>query len=630
MSGTPSKLVLIGVDAPVMERVRELAQAGELPAIKGLMDRGVWAENCLVPFPTITPPNWTTIATGAWPGTHSITCFQHWKPGSELDDVYFGFDTADCQAEYLWEAAERAGKRSIILNYPSSWPPTVKEGVQVGGYGLSINQWHYGEKTWSEVREEIGSERLYSNEAFPRAEPLTWEETTLDGKRAREAHDHLVNEPITIRMVETPGAGFERVIVRWDSTGATLAELAPGEWSERIVHVFETKDGPREAAFMLKLVELSPDGERFRLYATAQCALDHPCYPESVTAELRDIAGLPMPGACFRSVAAEWVDDVTAMEIQELQHVWYAEAVKALMGAHEWDLFFMHAHCPDWMHHAVMKYLDPMTEPDAKVRTRYTELMTQAYKSTDRMIGRIVEAVPADSLIILVSDHGAVPTTRHGVDAYGVLKDAGLMVTRSDPETGEEKVDWSKTRAVTQRSVHIYVNLKGRDPQGIVEPADYEAVRDEIIRALYDYTDPENGLKPFALVLKREDARMIGLTGPTTGDIVYAVRPEYGHEHGQILPPAKFGVGSMLGMLLLAGPGVKKGEAMARTCWLTDIVPTVCELMDLPLPAQTEGAVLYQALEKPNVKSDRVRELEKQLRRYKKVVDSHTAQTHSY
>lgn len=72
--------------------------------------------------------------------------------------------------------------------------------------------------------------------------------------------------------------------------------------------------------------------------------------------------------------------------------------------------------------------------------------------------------------------------------------------------------------------MHIYVNLKGRNPGGIVDKKDYDDVVNKIIGALYDYTDPETRRKPVALALKKEDARIIGLCGDGVGDVVVAVR----------------------------------------------------------------------------------------------------------
>jgi hypothetical protein len=116
-----------------------------------------------------------------------------------------------------------------------------------------------------------------------------------------------------------------------------------------------------------------------------------------------------------------------------------------------------------------------------------------------------------------------------------------------------------------------------------------------------------------SLALSKKDARIIGLYGDHIGDVVYALYPWFGGEHGHILPTAEWGIGSLKGLLTMTGPSIKKGHRLQRTVWLTDIVPTICYLMNLPLPEQTEGAVIYQAFENPNMKLKEVSTLKGRL-----------------
>jgi len=162
--------------------------------------------------------------------------------------------------------------------------------------------------------------------------------------------------------------------------------------------------------------------------------------------------------------------------------------------------------------------------------------------------------------------------------------------------------DVNNSKAVPQREINVYVNLKGPDPEGIVEPEDYEKVQQEIIDALLGYVDPETGKRPVALALSRQDARILGLHGDAVGDVVYALYPSFGGQHGHILPTGRWGIGSLKTLLTMTGPGVKRGHRLQRTVWLVDIVPTICYLLNLPLPEQAEGAVIYQALEDINLK----------------------------
>jgi len=192
-------------------------------------------------------------------------------------------------------------------------------------------------------------------------------------------------------------------------------------------------------------------------------------------------------------------------------------------------------------------------------------------------------------------------------------------------------VDWSRTRAVAQRTCYVYVNLKGRDPNGTVEPGEeYEQVREQIIQALYNYTDPATGKKPVLLALRREDARVLGLRGERVGDVVYAISPDYGGQHGPHLPTATWGLGDLRALFLLAGPGVQQGVVLDRTVWLQDIVPTLCYLTGWPLPRQAEGAVVYQALTDPDGPPRQLAVLRRNYQRLQQAFESEQALTHTY
>jgi arylsulfatase A-like enzyme len=264
-----------------------------------------------------------------------------------------------------------------------------------------------------------------------------------------------------------------------------------------------------------------------------------------------------------------------------------------------------------------MTDMDPALCKDEVKRARAWDTHLRIYQSQDRMLAQILEAAGTDALVVLVSDHGATPDGPK-FDPYKALGAAGLVAFPEQAESTRDKIlvgkfaealrlaamspDPKRSKAIPQRSIYVYVNLKGRDPDGIVEPEEYERVQQEIIEALLSYRDPETGKRPVAMALPKKDARLLGLYGDRMGDVVYAVYPWFGSQHGQALPTAEWGVGSLRALLAMAGPGLRRGYRMERTAWLTDIVPTLCYLMDWPLPEQAEGAVLYQAFKDPNFK----------------------------
>ena len=643
----PTKVMILGVDAPIVPRVLKYLEEGDMPYLKALVDAGTLATNCMVPYPTITPPNWTTIVTGAWPGTHGITCFHVHSPGDPLDVVHAGFDSSDNLAEFLWEALARENLRSIVFNYPSTWPPRVDDlGLQVAGAGLAPNEWrcHYEAGEMWDVRNDLSNSMLFATEEYPRGQVV--EITPATGwQNAPEGADREVDLRITGRnalspleaqtwfalMIKGDDGRYQRVcIAPVKDCAQSLCTIGVGEWSARLSAEFATAAGPRQAVFRLKLLHLAGSGTEIKLLLTPLCALEGYHHPPELAAELaRNVAEMPLPSFGIDELNLEWIDDKTWSEWMWENHRWMGKASSYLLGHKPWDLFAMHLHCPDWAYHAMATRLDPLTEPEAKVRERFEKLERDFHRAWDDMLGKILAHADDDTLVVVVSDHGAQATTGW-VPIRKLLIDAGYLALKKDA-AGNEVIDWSKTKAIPQRSCYVYLNVKGRDPAGIVEPGEeYTKLRDEIIALLTDYTDPATGRKPFALVLSREDARVLGLYGDRVGDIVFAVTPWFCGQHGPVLPTAKIGIGSIEGLLVMKGPGIRKGFRLERNAWLTDIVPTICHLAEWPVPRQAEGGILYQALDDPDAKTDELHHLRRNYERLKRAEDSDTALTHRY
>jgi predicted AlkP superfamily phosphohydrolase/phosphomutase len=274
--------------------------------------------------------------------------------------------------------------------------------------------------------------------------------------------------------------------------------------------------------------------------------------------------------------------------------------------------------------------MEPSTAKNPDRVEEFQAADLRLYEIFDEQVGRIVKIAGEDALIVLTSDHGAVPSIGPFV-TKPILEKAGLISAKKDPESGKEEVDWANTKAWSSVAAQIFVNLKGRDPDGCVEPGEeYEKVCDQIIAALHDYVDEKTGLRPVVFALKNKDARILGTYGDMAGDVLYAIRPEFGGSHGVHITTGEFGVGSVRGLFIMAGPGVKKGEILKRNVWLTDIVPTICHLAELPVPRDCEGAIIYQALVEPNAKLKELEKLRQNYRRLEQATKSDQDLTHTY
>jgi len=637
------KVVVIGLDAPIVKSVRRLMEEGELPNLKRLAENGVWMENCMVPHPTITPPNWTTIATGAYPGTHGITCFHlpGKRPGRP-EGCPQAFRSTDVRAEFLWEAAERAGRRAIVINYPTTWPPRMREGVQVGGFGLHVTDWRMTRDLeplpgWRWLI-NLADHQCAATGDIPLADkvelrPCRGWKLFGDGSRLEvEVEVGKYNtldrvEPVRLFLLVDPGS---RKVLGFKDKAAERPVFTSklGRWSERASLRFRTDRGERDATFMAKLLDLSPDGRDFRLYFSTFCSLDGATYPEGIARELEERVqrGLPLR-AMEDVVGLGWADYETYGEMLDLEDVWLGEAAYYLMTTKDWDIFYMHAHAPDHTYHLILNRLDH--DPDEGLRRRLAELELGFYRSLDGMIGRILEAAGEDALVAVVSDHGACPTDPNykPVSISKILADAGLL--RFSDDEGRT-IDWSRTLAFEDRSVYIWVNLRSRFPDGCVDEADYERVREEVIRALLSYRDPGTGRCPFAFVLRREEAAMLGLGGDRVGDLVFGMYPDAPGEHGRQITSGEYSIGSMKGLFLLSGPGVKKGVTLKRPVNIADLVPTLCYLTGLPVPEHCEGGVIYQALEDRNGPWGELEGLRKKYTKLEETIRTMRSLTHSY
>ena len=121
-----NKVMVLGIDGLDPKLVRKYIDEGRMPNTKKFAERGAQDKDffMLGGVPTVTPPMWTSLATGANPNTHGITCF--WNQDMQnLEYLVYGLDSRKCQAEQMWNVTAEAGLSTLVWHWPgSSWPPT--------------------------------------------------------------------------------------------------------------------------------------------------------------------------------------------------------------------------------------------------------------------------------------------------------------------------------------------------------------------------------------------------------------------------------------------------------------------------------------------------------------------------
>jgi len=629
MQSPAKRAIVIAVDGASMEIVLNEIKWGNMPNLAKLVTRGVYRPMLGV-FPTLTPPGWTALYTGSWPGTHEVMDFNIRALGKPLNETLWGINTGLCKSEYLWNTAERAGKKPILVKVEMSWPPTVKEGTgpgvanyhQIAGYHLFVGgRWVPrpigGQRDPESVDPSALQEGIpYDPISIRPTMPNSWENLPPSEKPYQEVELVLkplvrgwpnmlrgkVGTPKTLfGLVYASGSnGYDRVrICRTKNGKDAITELSPGKWSDWWLDSFEIDGAPVEGNVRMKLITLTPNADMFELFVPQIWPRLGYTYPEEVALEIAEKVGPFLQNPARDALGL--VDEDTYFELLEYHQQRLADVAHYLTSTRSWDILFTETHASDYANHFFLGQADEISGADPVTIKRCCEGLARSYAAIDRWIGRLLELADDDTVVVIASDHGGTPNQFQVVDVNRALEDAGFLVYKGSVLGGGNKeIDWSKTRATNVGLIHIFVNLKGREPTGIVDPADYETTQREIIDALHSYKDSNTRRHPFVLALRRKDAEVINLWGDLVGDVVFALAPAFDSAHGQHLPVGPFGISGQHSTFIMAGAGVRRGVALQRQVRVVDVAPTLCYLLGMPMPKNVEGGVIYEALKSPD------------------------------
>lgn len=658
------KIMLLGIDAMDPGLTKKYMERGVMPNVEKLMQRGSCRSDLVLlgAQPTITPPCWTTLSTGAYPATHGITCFK--KQGTELDDLVYGMSSSICKAEQLWDCFVEAGKKTLVCQWPGcSWPPTKEDEhllVIDGTQPTFINMLpiiDIEEVIIADVRtEEVTFKPMAASDGNVPCVIKDLKEVELgatfkDGGHLNntililnpEDGEHALSDsPFNIAFspikeaegwVQAPkdakefvvllNMGFIRrpcLILKNDQGIYDHVAMYKNKKAAEPIAVFykdqymrdvwdEVIDGEtaKMATRDMMLLEIAEDGTHVEMWATGALKPDYDdhFYPRSLYKELSEQIG-PLPTMSNISGYSEKFLGQCHMGAWEHEGDWQAAAIHYLIETQGVEVVFSHFHNVDQLAHQMMKFLKKRAYSKMPPEV-YDRLLQKVYEQTDRYIGKFMHLLDEGWAIALISDHGQV-CPEHDTpmmdDGTGVnirlMEELGFTALKKD-ENGNDlrEIDWEKTIAVAPRGNHIYLNIKGRQSHGIVEPADQYEVEEQIMTALYGYRDKTTGQRIFAAALRNKDALLLGLGGPDCGDIVYWLAEGYNLDHGDSLSTTK-GVGgsSVSPIFVMAGPGIKENFRTDRVIRQVDVAPTVAYLGGVRMPRECEGSIIYQILEK--------------------------------
>jgi predicted AlkP superfamily phosphohydrolase/phosphomutase len=327
-------------------------------------------------------------------------------------------------------------------------------------------------------------------------------------------------------------------------------------------------------------------------------------HPVSLKARINELVGeYPVDVKNFRTDRKDWLKD-EIFRMSEKQ--W--KVVHWLLKDQQWDYFHFVDIGLDRMHHGFWNFFDEkhvQFEPG----NPFQNAIPEYYLWLDAQIGKALELLDEDTLVLVVSDHGA-QRLDGGIAVNEWLIREELLVLNEYPGslTPFEKlnVNWSKTKVWSEGGYYarVFFNVHGREPNGVIPPGEYEVFQEEM-RAKFEALTDDKGQPLNSLVFKpKEIYQNVRNVAPDLivhfGGLYWRSIGTVGHKtvHVQENDTGPDGCNhAQYGTFILAGPNCPlHGEFEGAR--LLDIAPTLLDLAGYEIPETMQGRSLVAGLEK--------------------------------
>ncbi len=670
------KILLLGVDGLDPRLTKKYVAEGKMPNVAKYIEKGACRDDLVMlgGHPTVTPPMWTTLATGCYANVHGITGF--YRYGGDIDTIDYNMDSRNCRAEQLWNVFAEAGKKTLVWHWPgSAWPPSsdnenlmVIDGTSPGSVGMGTSQ---VESEYLAVANEAIAEVTYVPKAGIQASAAcvitdldvesdnsTYDMSAQHSKMGRTGMRRYVtslsqhstgstenaldlsrspirpaegwaNAPADAKeftllfskgLIRRVGLilkneqGVYDTVVLYKNKKATepLAVLPLGKMVPNIIDEAIKDDKRYDVNRNLKLLRLDPEGTSLSIYISASMDItnDTVYHPKRLFREIADNVGYPTPTSLVGRQDPMLITECM-LDNWNVTLEWQAAAIHYLIENEGLDVVFSHYHAVDLEEHQFIKHLAerPFNRQPVEVAQKWME---DLYVQTDNYLGKFLHFLDEGWTICIFSDHAQVAPAHEipllmciSGTTLPLMEEMGFTKTYVD-ENGDVQIDWTQTKAVLQREGHIYLNIKGRNQHelddgtvidGIVDPADQYELEEEIMTKLYELKSVETGHRIVSVALRNKDAILLGQGGPEAGDIICWLAEGYNYDHADSLSTF-YGESdtSVSPIFIGVGPGFKEGCRTERVIRQIDFAATVAAIGGVRMPAQCEGAPVYQIL----------------------------------
>jgi predicted AlkP superfamily phosphohydrolase/phosphomutase len=514
------KLIILGIDGMDPQLLKKFMAEGKMPNFSMLAQKGSF-RLLTTSIPPQSPVAWSNLITGMNAGGHGIFDFIHRDPhtlqpyfsasrvqppkhaihlGSWAIPLGGGSAEQLRQGKAFWQILDEHGVPNSIFRMPSNFPPVQARGRTLSGMGTPDLRGSYGTFSYYTDDPMVAAGAVEGGQIIP---------VEVDNSQVTA---QLIGPDNTFRKGSPPT--LEPFTVAIDPLAAvakfTVQDekfvLREGEWSDWIHIQFQ----------LIPLIGNVKGICRFYLKQT------HPRFELYVSPINIDPADPALPISTPRSYSRELAEeigefytqgiseDTKARSAGVLDDKEYLEQSRTVLAEHRQifekefpkfhsGVFFFYFSSLDLNSHMLWRLIDPQhPEYDASLAAEYGSALPEFYQQIDQVLGEVLQRVDDRTTVLVLSDHGFAPYNR-SFNLNTWLLENGYIALKSeapsDPNQAFANVDWSRTRAYGLGLNGLYLNLRGRERDGIVEPGGQaDGLLAEIKKKLLGVRDPQNNL----------------------------------------------------------------------------------------------------------------------------------------
>ena len=629
------KVIVLGFDGLDPTIVKGLMDTGRAPNFRKLAEMGSFLPLATT-MPALSPVAWSSFITGMTPGGHGIADFIARDPKTYMPvfsiyentapDLTISFGDVHLpikgggpvnlrQGKPFWAYLTEQGIPAWISKIPTNFPvdETATKGIAgmgtpdlIDSYG-SFSYWtsdpfeHYPDISGGTVQ------YVDVNQNVVRAQLLGPVNSLVTPSGSQDPFADNVKIPFTVYLDPKEDA------VRIEIQAETLV-LNQGEYSPWVPVQFDLLPVLGSASGIVRFLvkQLRP---HFQLYATPinidpanQAA--PVTYPQEFGAEIaRDIGSFWTKGLPCDTKAFDY------QILNDEEYVKQAELIleeRLALFHHQWSrfsdgLFYFYVSSTDQDAHMLWRNMDVSHPKHGESDARFGSWIPYLYERMDEIVGEVLPAIDDKTLVLICSDHGFAQFGRQ-FHLNTWLRDNGYLTLKSDAakkdETAITDIDWKQTVAYGVGFNGLYLNLKNREGQGIVDTAKAPEITARLSQELQAVADPDTGEQPVAKVYRRDDM-YVGEATSMMPELLVGYTPGYRNSSPSVLgatgratidlnPWAWSGDHSMA-RDLVPGSLFSSHKVSRAKPSILDLPVSILEFFGIEKPAQMVGSSIFRS-----------------------------------